>query len=190
MPNWCSNKFVISHADPAMLQRGYDALLQEKFLSEFLPIPEDLHIVAGSVADPVEQIALEAAEQRNRKLYGHKNWYDWCVTNWGTKWDFGDKYALLSENRSYLAAAFDTAWAPPCEAYTKLQDMGFKIKAYYFEPGMMFCGVWDNGSYDHFDISGSPSEIASQIPRDLDIEMRISESFAEWAESDAEWSED
>lgn len=172
MPNWCMNRAYISHADPSVLQKAYEAMVEEKFLEGFLPVPADLHIVAGSVSDPLEQSALEAAERRNMELYGFKNWYDWCVSNWGTKWDFGDKNAFLNGNRDSLSATFDTAWAPPLEAYEKLEGLGFRIKAYYFEPGMSFCGIWNKG-YDEAYNSGD------EIPADLDREMGITESMAD-----------
>ena len=42
MPNWCSNNLVLTHEDPAMIQRAYDALERGEFLSEFIPVPEQL----------------------------------------------------------------------------------------------------------------------------------------------------
>jgi hypothetical protein len=44
--------------------------------------------------------------------------------------------------------SFDSAWAPPIGLYKKLDELGYKVHASYFEPGMCFCGVWTDG-YDN-----------------------------------------
>jgi hypothetical protein len=89
MPNWCNNTLTLTHEDPAMILRAKEALDRGEFLSEFIPVPEDLKIVAGSVGDPDEQKELERKTAENREKYGYGNWYDFCVGAWGTKWDVG-----------------------------------------------------------------------------------------------------
>jgi hypothetical protein len=32
MPNWCNNNLTLTHEDPAMIQRAYDALERGEFL--------------------------------------------------------------------------------------------------------------------------------------------------------------
>jgi len=54
MPNWCNNVVELAHEDPAMLERAKDALNRGEFLNEFIPVPEDLKIVAGSLGDEDE----------------------------------------------------------------------------------------------------------------------------------------
>jgi hypothetical protein len=39
MPNWCNNNLTLSHDDPAMIQRAFDALERQEFLQEFCPVP-------------------------------------------------------------------------------------------------------------------------------------------------------
>ena len=58
MPNWCNNSVEIYHEDPAMIERVREAFNKGALLAEFIPIPKDLQIVAGSVGDPDEQKAL------------------------------------------------------------------------------------------------------------------------------------
>ena len=142
MPNWCNNNLVLEHDDPAMIKRAYDALERGEFLNEFVPVPKDLMIVAGSVGDPVEQAKLEADTQRNLEVYGYGNWYDYCVGEWGTKWDVGDQGCsdIHPEGRM-LHTSFDSAWAPPTGAYAKLEALGFRVEAMYYESGMCFAGV-------------------------------------------------
>ena len=43
----------------------------------------------------------------NIKKYGCPTWYEWCVKNWGTKWNGCDSW--LEDDILH----FDTAWSPP-----------------------------------------------------------------------------
>jgi len=73
-----------------MIKRAYDALERGEFLQEFIPVPEELkETMAGSYGDDEKQKALEAQQKRNVEKYGYSNWYDYCVGEWGTKWDCG-----------------------------------------------------------------------------------------------------
>ena len=56
-----------------------------------------------------------------RNTYGHDNWYDWRIANWGTKWNSYD--CELDESQvdlGILDYRFDTAWAPPEAIYRTL----------------------------------------------------------------------
>ena len=189
MPNWCNNSVEIRHTDPAMIKRAHDALERGEFLNEFHPVPPDLKIVAGRVGDDedAEQQALVLQENANRAKYGYTNWYDWCVNEWGTKWDVGDEgSATLNEDGS-LTASFDSAWAPPIEAYRVLEDLGFEIKAYYFEGGMMFAGIYEDGDDDYYEVgSMNSSEAFDLLPEDLNEMFGISEQIEEYESEEAE----
>ena len=113
-----------------MMDRAVKAFNEGSFLNEFIPVPEDLNITAGCLGDADEQKALEAKEQENLKKHGYKNWYDFCVNEWGTKWDVEPYEPItLSENGSATLAS-DSAWAPPVNAYEKLEALGFSVRAY------------------------------------------------------------
>ena len=189
MPNWCDNTITLKHSDPTMIKRAHDALERGEFLNEFHPVPPDLKIVAGRVGDDedAEQQALVLQENANRAKYGYTNWYDWCVNEWGTKWDVGDEgSAALNEDGS-LTASFDSAWAPPIEAYRVLEDLGFEIKAYYFEGGMMFAGIYEDGDDDYYEIGGMNSEqINAELPKELDEMFGISEQVEEYESEEAD----
>jgi hypothetical protein len=166
-----------------MVVRAKDALERGEFLQEFIPVPEALKIVAGSVGDPVEQAKLEADTARNVKELGYGNWYDFCTNEWGTKWDVGGdgQEVDITEDGTMLTTYFDSAWAPPIAAYEKLQDMGFGIEAMYYEPGMGFAGKWDHGSDDYYEFgSMSSTQAEEEIPSDVDEAFGITESIREY----------
>lgn len=181
MPNWCGNTLTISHKDPAMIIRAKDAFARGEFLNEFIPVPEDLKIVAGRVSDPDEQARLTAQEEYNRAKFGYANWYDWCVNEWGTKWDVGSGQGINTWSDNDLVVYFDSAWSPPIQAYGRLVDLGFSVYATYYEPGCAFAGIWEDGHDDYYDLSGMDSgDVQQQLPQELDDAYSISESMAEW----------
>ena len=192
MPNWCSNTVEIYHKDPEMLERVREGFNRGVLLNEFLPVPEDLQITAGFLGDTEAQKELELKEKANIAKYGYKNWYDWCVANWGTKWDVGGDGYEAQDIPGGLMLTFDSAWAPPCNAYEALLEQGFEIRAMYYEPGMAFAGIWDNGDDDFYEYGGLDSEqIADTLPEELDEAFGISESAAEWeAENEDEENEE
>ena len=189
MPNWCNNYLVLEHDDPEMITRARKAFNEGKLLNEFAPVPASLHIVSGRCGadDNPEQIALEAAQKSNLEVHGYKDWYDWCVNEWGTKWDVGADGNPAQDFPGGLMLGFDSAWAPPITAYEKLTEQGFRIRAMYYEPGMAFAGVWDNGDDDYYEYSSMDSkEIADTLPVELDEAFGISESAAEYEAENAE----
>lgn len=184
MPNWCSNGITLRHADPAMIERvlkGKDGLLME-----FLPTPKDLtDTVSGFVGDD-KQAAHEAQMARNIEKHGFKDWYDWNINNWGTKWDFALE-SIERTDANTVQASFESAWAPPTGAYEKLMELGFEIKAYYYEPGMCFVGKWDNGCDDYYEYGGEDSTtVREAIGEELDDYFGISEDMAQWEEENKE----
>jgi hypothetical protein len=65
--------------------------------------------------------------------------------------------------------------------------MGFKILAMYYDPGMAFAGVWEDGSDDYYEYGDLDSAgIAETLPSALDEAFGISESVAEWEAENAE----
>jgi hypothetical protein len=152
MPNYCSN--VVEIQGP---QHILKTLVDHKLdFMKIHPYPPELDITAGREGpdDSPEQRALVAAEESNLAKYGYKNWYDWCVANWGTKWNAGgDNDAMQVDydedvgNQGIALFQFDTAWAPPLGVLEKLMETHpeLSIECRYHEPGVGFFGVWTDG---------------------------------------------
>jgi|688.fasta_scaffold409872_3 hypothetical protein len=181
MPNWCNNSVVLKHNDPAMIERARKAFNGEGLLQEFIPVPQALRdTVSGSMGEDKRE-AHEAQQKANVEQYGYANWYDFCVNEWGTKWEIGADGNPAQDIPGGLMLGFDSAWSPPIAAYEKLLEMGFEIEAMYYEPGMAYAGVWDNGHDDYYEYGGLDSAgIAETLPAELDEAFGISESVAEW----------
>ena len=153
MPNYCNN--VVEIRGPAA---SVKPLVDHKLdFMKIHPYPKALDITAGreGADDSPEQKALVAAEESNLDKYGYKNWYDWCVNNWGTKWNAGGDnpdmmvdYDYDEDGDTVIALfQFDTAWAPPLGVMQKLKDdhPELSIECRYHEPGVGFFGVWTDG---------------------------------------------
>ena len=91
---------------------------------------------------------------------------------------------ISGHDSNFLSASFDTAWSPPIAFYERLQELGFVVRAYYFEPGMGFCGIWNDGDDQFYNIEGNSEWVMNNIPHELDYEFGISENMAEWEEQE------
>ena len=191
MPNWCNNYLELEHDDPEMITRAKKAFAEGKLLEEFCPVPESLHIVAGRVGDGDEQKKLEEDTARNIATHGYGNWYDYCVNEWGTKWDVGGEGDQATQvGPTDLRMNFDSAWAPPIAAMDKFQDLGFKVKLIYWESGMCFCGLFDENGDDYYDYSDmTADELEAEINPEIDECMGIVENLRTWEEENAEEAE-
>lgn len=190
MPNWCNNVATLRN-NKAMIDKVAGAT--DGILQALVPCPEDLLIDKGYFADEEKQAALEAQGAANLKKYGYKDWYDWRVANWGTKWDLCDVNVNRVDDET-VTLTFDTAWSPPIEAYEKLLGLGFEITAYYYESGMQYAGSWIDGVDDEYSDWGDSKGAVATLPAELDDMFAISENQAMWEEEDKEevqvWYED
>ena len=165
MPNWCSNTLTLSHENPDQIRRAVEAFERGELLNEFVTLP--------------------GAEQ--------ENWYDWHIANWGTKWDVGGSdYGKPTVDPAGTSATFnfDSAWAPPVAWYENMQEQGFGVNAYYYEPGMCFAGKYDECGDDYYDFANmSSDDVRDMLPDDLDDMFAISETMADYEDEEplTEW---
>lgn len=150
MPNWCENHLSI-YGKTEDMQEFMKVITNAdgsySLLENLYPTPEELNIGNVSMTPDEQQI-------RNQEKFGYKSWYDWRIDKWGTKWaendlNIGQEYTERPDGHSVIAFNFETAWAPPLEAFDKIAmdypNLLFCI--YYEEPGMAFCGnkIWAKG---------------------------------------------
>lgn len=172
MPNWCDNTLSVTHEDPKMINRLVGAFKEGRLCDEFVPVPAELKDTTAN--GTVREALVEKT--------GYSDWYDFCVNEWGTKWDVGGEHNYVESDDNSATLSFESAWAPPVGLYTKLEDLGFTVRAMYYEPGMGFAGVYEDGYDETYDMSGSADEVKEQIPEDLDDAFGITEGMREWEE--------
>jgi hypothetical protein len=189
MPNWCANGVTVTHSDPAKIAALAEAMREGRFLDHIVPVPLCLkETVAGSFGDPEKQAALERSQQENLNNHNYKDWYDFCVNEWGTKWDVNCEGTIdISPDGLTVTASFDSAWAPPCRVYEAMVEEGYEVTAYYYEPGMCFVGKWEDGEDGCYEYGGYDSNtVRDAIGAELDDYFCISENMAEWEEENNE----
>jgi len=152
-------------------------------LNEFLPMPPEL-LEEAPIGDDYEE-KRDAIAARNKREFGYPSWYEWCVDNWSTKWDIcevDEDYMEKSADGKTVTFSFDTAWSPPTEWYDNIS--GFDINAYYYEPGMGFCGNWNSEDGDHYyEIGDNIKDAKESIPSDILEEMGIIDDMESWIEA-------
>lgn len=122
MPNWCGNTLNVSGAQDEV----------EKFKEQ-----------AWSNQETSEGYEHTDLSFENFIPYPDgEGWkYNWCVENWGTKWDACDVY--LSESEGELDYTFNTAWSPPENVVEKMIELfpHLRFTLEYEEPGEGYQGV-------------------------------------------------
>jgi len=144
MPNHCYQQVHV-YGPRFLVKELYDHLTKAdpEFCQVVLPMPFEQWLAPKS------------------RLHGYEveGWYDWRVTNWGTKWDVVDveitQSLLLHDDEPdtddpwTMNASFSfncwTAWSPPIPVWDKLVEMGLSVDADYQDEGMMFEGRYVNG---------------------------------------------
>jgi hypothetical protein len=117
MPNWCACELSIT-GDKAKVKEVKKFIKGDTILdfSTLLPIPSDL------LNDQSPPTCSKEESRSRKKKYGYDNWYDWCVYNWGTKWNASDVRICRNTYR------FHTAWSPPMEWLKKLSEKFHMLK--------------------------------------------------------------
>ena len=98
MPNWVQCRIVAMNEDVNF--KKFCNKDDEFTFEKVLPMPKDIY--RGDLG------------KAEREKYGDKNWYDWSIRHWGTKWDCRDAY--VCGNR----VEFTTAWSFPLGAMVAL----------------------------------------------------------------------
>jgi hypothetical protein len=156
MPNWCDNTLEVSHEDPKMIERLTTAFKDGRLCEEFIPSPDGV-------------------------------WnYDFSANNWGTKWDVGGDDGYIDSDTHSARMSFQSAWAPPTGLYPVLEELGYIVKAMYYEPGMCFAGIYEDGYDETYPLDGTSEEVRNLIPEELDDAFGITDSMREYEETEEE----
>ena len=158
MPNWCQNLVTFTHNDPEMITKLVNGANDEQLFNTFVPRPTEKE----------------------------DDWYHWNTENWGTKWDVApyEEAFVEGEKSDTVVLGFDSAWAPPVKFYEKMEELGFYVEAYYFEPGMGFCGRYEDGFDEYVEIEGDSKWVKEFVPEYIDEVFDISGAMAEWEEDE------
>jgi hypothetical protein len=180
MPNWCNNSITITGDVETLSQLKPVIAAGEGLLQAIKPMPKELRETVKGSGDELQTEVYDGAT----------NWYDWAVTNWGTKWD-PEVHLEFEDNGDGTATIngwFDTAWAPPIDAFQTLVDDwdSCYIELMYEESGMCFVGCFDSeGGDDYYEYSEATSKtIKDIVPAYLVEAFALDERLAEYEEEE------
>ena len=163
MPNWCSNNVEFHNDDVAEVAK-LEAHLQFLDKREKGESAES-GLFAYFIPRPPE---------------AEDSWYEWNVSNWGTKWE-ASIYGWTKVNDNSITMNFDTAWSPPTALYEFLAaNTEWYVTATYYEPGMSFVGSNVGGYDDCYTIENL--EALDTVPEELLEEYNIREQMEDWEE--------
>ena len=131
MPNWCFNQLKLTCSEDSL----------KRFYEENKNNEEDQELdFLKSVPQP-EHISSTNGDLSSNELLTIPNWYNWNLSNLGTKWNVRDaEYINNNENIIYN---FETAWSPPIpwvfKVSIKYSEITFELD--YSEEAMGFAGL-------------------------------------------------
>ena len=133
--------YMTYHKGAFVEGKGYDPdLVQESkreadllFWNFLQPTNKDAYFADahGKKPEGYESWSKEKRLAHDLKFDGD-GWYDWNVSNWGTKWEAGGVLQEEDKDGKYLRYQFDTAWSPAEGAFLAMAhqhpDLHFSIR--------------------------------------------------------------
>ena len=183
MPNWVMNvvKFGASGEKMDEIKKAITDDKGNIDFDKIIPMPKTLNLTSGTISEMaldcyrngqdnigrsylMEQYGLDQRAfdayyelgkvyEINIQEYGYPTWYEWCIANWGTKWNASETY-WNGDN----IVTFETAWACPIPILEKISEMypdiSFEV-AFADEDigsncGMLFCSQDEGYEIDCF----------------------------------------
>ena len=162
MPNWCYNSLRVS-GPAGEVKKFREAVTKDegehgpRFTMEGLwPTPPELlnESSPAMYRGDAEDVEAKAEWQRHHdsliEQYGAADWYEWRISNWGTKWDAADSEFSSDEDHPeqhlgypVLNISYSTAWSPNSGFIRWVSEVfpELHFRLLYEEAGMGFCGV-------------------------------------------------
>lgn len=149
MPNWCFNSAVLTAKTQEELEEFIQFAKQTHTSKYYEPFTDyqveqeqngvfwnfitPTDIEAYYAKQPVYSDSLPISDpnwykQVEERRLASNHWYDWNITNWGTKWDVSwdeqdePEIDQQKDGRFYLVWHFNTAWGAPEPVYHAMAE--------------------------------------------------------------------
>lgn len=163
MPNWCSNNLQITGTK------------------------EEIADIAAKLEACKGQDFFDLFTQNAHEASADDDWYAYNLANYGCKWNCNaNDWDVESGDGTTISISFDSPWCPPDKIFEQLSQEYESVLAYYYEPGMAFCGRFEDGFDNQYEIPGSSEEVRDTIPDDIDEMFSISEQMEDYEAENAE----
>ena len=149
MPNYCFNEITIKGPKAKVMElvnlmKGQGRHGDGKYEFDFnkaIPYPEHFQKM-DDFATRFYNMNIRCKCMPIHDGY-NKGGYDWCISNWGTKWNTMSSALNLKHYKNGNSVAhysFDTAWSPCVPVVQALADrfLELKFKIHYKEEGVGF----------------------------------------------------
>ncbi len=153
MPNWCENVLTVVGKDVA----EFDAKFKGKPVLWPLGKVEKYGLSEEEIAEQ-ERLSLEEYNNTEPHYSFHAlhpvpdeivaqgfdmAGYNWCIANWGTKWNLAEDVMCEKVDDHLYVYHFDTAWGPPAIWLDHVAELfpELRFELAYHEPGMAFAGI-------------------------------------------------
>jgi len=201
MPNWCDNyfEFRIPTANAKPFITFTDAFNSKErpdtgLLNLLYPMPAH----QPDTTKPDAFFATGGLGKDEQDKFGNRNWYDWSIKNWGTKWEL-DLQSLSYETEGdyvYFKGIALSAWSPPVQAFI---NSGVEFSIYYCETGMNYFGYADVHDDITFDVPIDTDDFdryidyrkafdtwlhTSNLPKDFFDKMDVPAMYGGWEQDD------
>jgi len=114
-----------------------------------------------------EATILAHQYRENILKYGHKTWYGWSITNWGTKWD---AYDQMLDGDTLM---FNTAWSGVPKIIEKISEKFPDLTLHYqFADEDIGCNVGDMTFYGGRCVDDTSPKNQTKAAYDLAFELR------------------
>lgn len=184
MPNWCQNRVLIKGPieEVTELLKYVEDDTTTFSLNKIIPMPQPLE----NTPSPQRE---EDVVKANLEAFGAKDWYDWHISNWGTKWNVNATInydscggaapgVFLGPETREVDISFDSAWNPPLLVYPVLAKLFPNTNIYisYDESGCDFAGweLYTNGEKVKSGENESWSNLRMYYEADFDIFEHLS----------------
>ena len=163
MPNWCSNNLQITGTK------------------------EEIADIAAKLEACKGQDFFDLFTRNAHEASADDDWYAYNLANYGCKWNCNaNDWDVESGDGTTISISFDSPWCPPDKIFEQLSQEYESVLAYYYEPGMAFCGRFEDGFDNQYEIPSSSEEVRDTIPDDIDEMFSISEQMEDYEAENAE----
>lgn len=160
MPNWCDNRLLISGDKETIMtfiekarntgERAEKRKQRFDILQNLYPCPQELYdTMSGSMSEESPEYENWKNQQKeNLTKFGHRDWYSWQNSNWGTKWGDSDTDIVSEEpyitpdGVAHIEFMFQSPWCPPLDGIAHITTLfpSLEFGVAYYEEGCDFYG--------------------------------------------------
>lgn len=127
----------------------------------------------------------------NMQKYGASTWYDWCINNWGCKWDASRTEVYDFDDISVIT--FQTPWAPPNPQIFIDKINGTTHPEIYtedFDEDYQGVSEWVGDTASYYINDPCIFEETEEVPDDTDIDPNTGQPYSyTYADINIQWDE-